>query len=407
MAAMSAAEYKFPDSTVKGEPSWLALAQAVFNNQIARWDTTTCGGGIHWQIFTSNPGYYMKNTISNGMLFQLAARLARYTGDQIYKDWAVKTWDWLKAVKLIDDNWSVYDNSDADNLNCTEWDRNQWTYNAATLLIGAATMWNVTEDPIWRNRTQGLLDTTAFAFFPNGIAKEICEQNDLCNVDQRSFKAYLSAWMARTTQMAPWTYDKIMPLLKSSAVAAAAQCSGGPDGNTCGTKWFMNETWDTTDGVGQQMSAMSVFLATTIQNQEAPLTNKTGGTSLSNPTAGMIDPTDNIDDLINKKATKADKAGAWFITVLLVILTVAACFFLSMSSFEGGGAGPRIREKRMSAFGIPGEMMRKNRSEKGQPKEPEVLDLGSNRGSINVLPRIEETLPPPVPAHRHSMRVST
>jgi mannan endo-1,6-alpha-mannosidase len=79
--ALTAAELKFPDPPKEKSPSWLALAQAVFNNQVTRWDTTTCGGGLRWQIFIINAGYDYKNTISNGAFFQLAARLARYTGN--------------------------------------------------------------------------------------------------------------------------------------------------------------------------------------------------------------------------------------------------------------------------------------------------------------------------------------
>jgi mannan endo-1,6-alpha-mannosidase len=50
MAAMSAAETNFqnPPST---SPQWLALAQAVFQTQVERWDNATCGGGLRWQIF--------------------------------------------------------------------------------------------------------------------------------------------------------------------------------------------------------------------------------------------------------------------------------------------------------------------------------------------------------------------
>jgi mannan endo-1,6-alpha-mannosidase len=80
-SAMSAAELNFPDPP-SGQPSWLALAQAVFNLQVGRWDTLYCGGGLRWQIFFANPGYDYKNTISNGAFFQLAARLGRYTGRQ-------------------------------------------------------------------------------------------------------------------------------------------------------------------------------------------------------------------------------------------------------------------------------------------------------------------------------------
>ena len=91
VSALMAAENNFPNPPAD-KPSWLGLAQAVFNEQIARWDNSTCGGGLRWQIYVKN-GYSTKNTISNGLLFNIASRLARYTGDQMYADWAVKVWD--------------------------------------------------------------------------------------------------------------------------------------------------------------------------------------------------------------------------------------------------------------------------------------------------------------------------
>lgn len=140
MAALSAAETNFPNPP-EDAPSWLSLAQAVFNEQIGRWDTQYCGGGIRWQIYQIT-GYNLKNTIANGCLFNIASRLARYTNDDMYAQWAVKIWDWLYAVHLIDDAYNVYDNADATNLNCTQVDHHQWSYNAGTMLIGAATMYN-------------------------------------------------------------------------------------------------------------------------------------------------------------------------------------------------------------------------------------------------------------------------
>lgn len=58
MAAMSAAEVKFPNPP-DDQPQWLALAQAVVNSQIPRWDDTSCGGGLKWYVFTGhrNSGY--------------------------------------------------------------------------------------------------------------------------------------------------------------------------------------------------------------------------------------------------------------------------------------------------------------------------------------------------------------
>jgi mannan endo-1,6-alpha-mannosidase len=140
MAAMSAAENRFPDPP-NGSPQWLALVQAVVNTQAARWDTTSCGGGLKWQIFAFNNGYNYKNTISNGCFFNMASRLAVYTGNQTYADWAVRMWDWTSAIGLMDNQWNFFDGSD-DTLNCTEKDHIQWTYNAGTFLVGAAHMYN-------------------------------------------------------------------------------------------------------------------------------------------------------------------------------------------------------------------------------------------------------------------------
>lgn len=113
MAAMTAAEYNFPNP-LPTQPGWLALAQAVFNEQAGRWDTEFCNGGLRWQVPSTNPGYDLKNTISNGCFFTLAARLARYTGDPMYAEWAVKAWDWMIRIGLVDRNYNVYDSTEAD-----------------------------------------------------------------------------------------------------------------------------------------------------------------------------------------------------------------------------------------------------------------------------------------------------
>ena len=100
LAAMTAAEIKFPNPP-PDQLQWLALAQAVFNEQIRRWDETTCNGGLRWQINLFNTGYKYKNSISNGCLFHLAARLARYTGDSMYVVWAEKIYNWMNDTGML------------------------------------------------------------------------------------------------------------------------------------------------------------------------------------------------------------------------------------------------------------------------------------------------------------------
>lgn len=141
MAAMSAAENKLPDLG-NGKPSWLSLAQAVFNTQKDRWDNATCGGGLRWQIFTFNNGYNYKNTISNGCFFNVAARLYKYLGNQTYADWAERAWEWELSVGLMSPDYHYFDGTDS-LQNCSNIQAIQWTYNAGVHMAGAAAMWNV------------------------------------------------------------------------------------------------------------------------------------------------------------------------------------------------------------------------------------------------------------------------
>lgn len=139
-SAMTAAELKFPNPP-PNQPQWLALAQAVFNRQAARWDNSTCGGGLRWQIVPVNEGYDYKNSISNGCFFTLATRLGAYTSNTTYFDYANQMWDWMTAIGLIGNAYQIFDGS-AVNINCTQVDHVQWTYNGGVMLLGAATMWN-------------------------------------------------------------------------------------------------------------------------------------------------------------------------------------------------------------------------------------------------------------------------
>lgn len=153
IAAMTAAEMNFPDPP-PDKPQWLALAQAVFNMQARRWDMETCGGGLRWQILFTNKGWTYKNTISNGAFFQLAARLARYTGNSTYADWADKTWDWLASTPNLTPDFTVNDGSDI-KKNCTDTNGIQWTYNYGTMLMGAANMYDYVRcSPFWINIPQ-------------------------------------------------------------------------------------------------------------------------------------------------------------------------------------------------------------------------------------------------------------
>ncbi|BDD55427.1 hypothetical protein MPDQ_005889 [Monascus purpureus] len=317
LAAMTAAELNYTENA--GEPSWLALAQGVFNTQVPRWDPDNCHGGMRWQIWPYQAGYDIKNAVSNGGLFQLAARLAVYTGNQTYADWAEKIWDWSMSTPLIkNQTWTVADTVSTENQ-CADSGDIQWTYNYGIYLFGAAYMYKFTNQtvPKWKIGMEGLMNATWREFYPQQYGGNIvtdfsCEIPKNCDGNQVLFKGFLSAWLAFLTTLQPETKDIIMPKLQGSAVGAAKQCSGGNDGKHCGSRWYQ-DTWDGTSGIGQQMAALAVFASNLVtEKTQAPLTSNTGGTSQSDPSAGT--GTDQSSPAQLSKISTGDRAGAGILT---------------------------------------------------------------------------------------------
>ncbi|KAK7751852.1 hypothetical protein SLS62_006153 [Diatrype stigma] len=344
MSAMQAAEENFPDPPAD-QPQWLALAQAVFNTQAdpSRHDDT-CGGGLRWQIPLSNNGYDYKNSIANGCFFNLGARLARYLDNGTYAAWAEQTWDWVRGVGFIDDDYNIYDGGHV-RYNCTDINRAQFSYNNAVYLLGAAHMYNYTSSSstgssndgtgnssvataaVWADRVRGLVNGTLRVFFPDGVAVEAsCEQRQSCTTDMLSFKGYDHRWLTQTAQLAPFVADQVLPVLQTSARAAAGQCMGGADGRTCGFMWASGQ-YDGTTGAGQTMNVLGAVSALLHPLARAPVTNTTGGTSVGDPNAGQ-----GSGQLLPHYApiTAADRAGAGILTALLIAWAIGTWAWISV-----------------------------------------------------------------------------
>ncbi|KAF2753011.1 mannan endo-1,6-alpha-mannosidase-like protein DCW1 precursor [Pseudovirgaria hyperparasitica] len=276
LSLMSAVENGFP-SPSSDQPQYLQVATNAFQTQVGRWDTAGCDGGLRWQIFDSHPGYPYMNTVSNGAFFQLAARLARATKNDTFVEWAEKAWDWVSEKGLIDSTYcTVYDGTNSNN-GCSSHDLHQYTYNNGLFMYGAAALYDHTKDTKWSDRAHCLIDAAGVFFTPFDNATDVlyeasCETIGTCNLDMQSFKAYLARWMAKTTVLMPETRDGIFTKLKASASAAARSCSGGNDGVTCGTKWYVGG-YDGQYGVGQQITALEVIQSLLVDNAGTPQTS--------------------------------------------------------------------------------------------------------------------------------------
>ncbi|KAG7138537.1 Mannan endo-1 like protein [Verticillium longisporum] len=400
LAVMSAAEQRFPDPP-EDQPGYLGLAQAVFNTQAARWDPGHCGGGLRWQIFNWNKGFDYKNTISQGCFFALAARLALYTGNSSYADWAEKTWDWTKAVGFIDDNYSVFDGAHIP-TNCTNIVPYQWSYNVGVFINGASAMYNLTGSDEWKERLDSLVNATDVFFVGDNrdIMQEVaCETVELCNNDQQSFKTYLTRWLAATTKWAPHLTDYIMPKLRASSIAAASTCVGGDNGRMCGLKWTEQGKWDGLQGVGPQMMAMQAALSNIVASRPDPVTASSGGTSTGDAAGGGEDigrsePGSNRTTPIKG----GDKAGAAIVTIILVVALIAGFFWLLRDETSDKTIKERFFDFRSALAGGAGLMTlvhRRNRDDVDEKSGPidqrSGSDLDSSRNS---------EVPTPVPMQK-------
>lgn len=266
--------------------SWLSIAVNVFQDFVDRWnaDGATCGGGLRWQYTLGVKGYYYKNSVTNGGFFQTAARLARYTGNATYADWAVKIWDWSTAVGLIGPAYNVFDGaSDAGTDNCSTMVQDQWSYNVATYLHGAANMYAYNGDNgisetqvVWSQRVWGLLGAANETFFspPSGNATGVmyeqkCETTSSCTIDQTSFKSSLARWMAKTAILMPSEKDAIMNIMSTSAKAAARSCTDASGTMLCGMKWWTADGFDGYNDFGSQLSALEMVQSLLVGNAPA------------------------------------------------------------------------------------------------------------------------------------------
>lgn len=150
-----------------------------------------------------------------------------------------------------------------------------------------------------------------------------CEPQGRCNYNEMLFKGIVSSWLSFTAQLVPSTYNRILPILRTSAQAAAKSCSGN-DNNTCGLTWYESK-FDGWTGMEEEIIAANIFVANLIAfNNTGPVTSTTGGNSTSNPNAGESHKSSGS---VEKPITTADRAGAGILTALCVLSSAGLLAF--------------------------------------------------------------------------------
>jgi len=154
-----------------GTRAYLTMAETIFADIAAEWDTTTCGGGVWWQ----KPNTY-KNAIANELFLTVAASLANRTTrneSAAYLEWAQKEWMWFKASGMINSQNLINDGlTVTDSGACTNNGKTTWTYNQGVILGGLVELSKAEHDPTLLTQAAAIANAAIANLTVNGILVE-------------------------------------------------------------------------------------------------------------------------------------------------------------------------------------------------------------------------------------------
>lgn len=151
---------------ITGDQEYLSKARRNLNFIFESWDDAVLGGGIWWMT----PGYeggekLQKNACINAPYAWAAAELYQITGEEIYLTNAKLAYDWTKN-NLWDSNrnliWDKYVQSTTGGY---DRDSNEFAYNTGCMIGAAALLYEITEDPSYREDAYLLAEGSAQYFF--------------------------------------------------------------------------------------------------------------------------------------------------------------------------------------------------------------------------------------------------
>lgn len=160
------------------DPELLAWAAANYARIVSRhWDET-CGGGLWW-----DRAHTYKNAITNELLLYASTRLYRATGQQAYRDWALRSWAWFAASGMIGAEGLV---NDGLSPQCRNNGAPHYTYNQGVILGGLNDLSALTGDPQYRAvAVRTALAATRRLITPDGL---LTEPRDELGADGPMFK---------------------------------------------------------------------------------------------------------------------------------------------------------------------------------------------------------------------------
>lgn len=133
-------------------------------------------------------------------------------------------------------------------------------------------------DTKWKTRLSTVLDEGITTFFPSetGVLTETCQSDKSCHLPQYWGKTVSIPFYAATLKMAPFTGDKLMPLIKKSAEDIAGRCF---DNKGYCPLWTTGPHKVDSFATENDVAGLGAVSALLVDDAPAPVTKKSGGTS--------------------------------------------------------------------------------------------------------------------------------
>jgi hypothetical protein len=120
------------------DPALLDYASDTYRRLVTTYWDDRCQGGLWW-----DPARSYKNAITNELLLYASTQLYLATGQQAYRDWALRVWSWISQSSMIGRDGMV---NDGLNASCRNNGQPYFTYNQGVLIGGLTDLTTITGD---------------------------------------------------------------------------------------------------------------------------------------------------------------------------------------------------------------------------------------------------------------------
>lgn len=178
-----------------GDDEWLGISKLDEEYMWKYWNTTTCGGGLIWDIEFRT----YQNAISNELYLTLTARLhSLISGDDKYLNQSLVEWDWFAATGMINAEDLINDGLTEDAA-CVNNGQTVWTYNQGVLLGGLVDLFEATGNASFIESARAVADAvlSSDVLVQDGILTEDCAPGPDCETDAPIFKGIFMRYLSK------------------------------------------------------------------------------------------------------------------------------------------------------------------------------------------------------------------